>query len=77
MEKLRMAKSAFEQASETDADANAVANKTAVGLVYLTEALIDMSGDLQELKALLNKARRDRNETSERRRREGTKPDAP
>ena len=61
-----MAKSAFEQASDPQADADAVANKTAVGLTYLSEALLDMSADLNELKTLLNKARRDRNETSER-----------
>lgn len=57
-----MAKSAFEQASTARGDAA----KTAVGLVYLTEALMDMSAELEEVKAMLNKARKDRNETSAR-----------
>jgi len=66
MEKLRMAKSAFEHASNDGADADTTAQKTAVGLVYLTEALLDMSAELQEVKALLNKARKDMNENSTR-----------
>ena len=61
-----MAKSAFEQASGDDADAKASIKRAAVGLAYLSEALIDMSADLQELKSLLNKARKDRNEISDR-----------
>lgn len=40
--------------------------KTASGLAYLTEALIDMNAELQEMKVLLNKARKDRNEVAER-----------
>jgi hypothetical protein len=63
MEKLRMAKSAFEHAS---VDNNEVSAKTAIGLAYLTEALIDMSAEIQEIKGLLNRARRDRNETDHR-----------
>lgn len=58
-----MAKSAFEQASLTSADASA---RTAVGLAYLAEALIDMNAELQDVKALLNRARKDRNETTDR-----------
>jgi hypothetical protein len=63
MEKLRMAKSAFEQASTSRAE---VGVRTAVGLVYLTEALIDMNAELEEVKMMLNKARKDRNESSDR-----------
>jgi hypothetical protein len=63
MEKLRMAKSAFEHASVDNAEAG---SKTAVGLAYLTEALIDMNAEIQEIKGLLNRARRDRNETTYR-----------
>jgi hypothetical protein len=63
MEKLRMAKSAFEQASVKSADTGA---KTAIGLAYLAEALIDMNAEIQEIKGLLNRARRDRNETARR-----------
>lgn len=66
MEKLRMAKSAFEHASSDGADAAATAKKTAVGLAYLSEALLDLSAELQEVKGLLNKARKDSNEKSER-----------
>ena len=66
VEKLRMAKSAFEHASNDGADAAATAKKTAVGLVYLAEALLDMAAELQEVKTLLNKARKDMNEKSER-----------
>ena len=58
-----MAKSAFEQASVKSADAGA---KTATGLAYLAEALIDMNAEIQEIKGLLNRARRDRNETVRR-----------
>lgn len=58
-----MAKSAFEQASVNTDEASA---KTATGLVYLAEALIDMNAELQEVKTLLNRARRDRNETTQR-----------
>ena len=61
-----MAKSAFEHASNDGADAAATAKKTAVGLVYLAEALLDMAAELQEVKAILNKARKDMNEKSER-----------
>ena len=63
-----MAKSAFEHASNDGADEGATAKKTAVGLVNLTEALLDMSAELQEVKALLNKARKDMNENTARRR---------
>ena len=66
MEKLRMAKSAFEHASNDETASAAIAKKTAVGLVYLTEALLDMSAEMQEIKSMLNKARKDRNETSQR-----------
>lgn len=69
MEKLRMAKSAFEQASRESADSAASLQKTTVGLAYLTEAMIDIAAELQEMKTLLNKARKDRNEDSARRKR--------
>jgi hypothetical protein len=66
MEKLRIAKSAFEHASADGSEAAATAKKTAVGLAYLSEALMDMAAELLEVKALLNKARKDMNETSHR-----------
>jgi hypothetical protein len=65
MEKLRSAKSAFEQASKSQDDSD-VAAKTAIGLAYMAEALIDLAAEVQEIKALANKARKDRNESSER-----------
>jgi len=66
MEKLRMAKSAFEQASGSRVDGATAASKTAVGLMYLTEAMMDMDAEIQEIKSLMNRARKDTNETSER-----------
>ena len=61
-----MAKSAFEQASGPRVDGATAASKTAVGLMYLTEAMMDMNAEIQEIKSLLNRARKDMNETSDR-----------
>lgn len=59
MEKLRIAKSLFENATKEKTDPASATSKIATGLAYLTEALIDLHGDITEIKDTLKKTRKD------------------